>query len=130
MMYGPFDKQLELRNIASGAKTATAAETGIAFPVSMAGDFKAVVYVSNADGGGSPANTYLLTIETDSEAAFGDDPVEVGRVSVAGNGVYEIPLSSWEITQRDPDASAIRVKATLSGSAPSLTYGCYLTPVM
>jgi hypothetical protein len=129
-MYGPFDKQLELRNIAAGAKTATASETGVAFPVLMAGDFKAIVYVSDVTLGGSPANTYLLTVETDSVAAFNDSPVEVGRVTVTGKGVYEIPLSGAAVEQRDPNAAAIRVTATLAGSSKSITYGAYLAPAV
>jgi hypothetical protein len=129
-MYGPFDKQLELRNVADGAETATASEAGIAFAARMAGDFKAIVYVSDVTLGGSPANTYLLTVETDSVAAFNNSPVEVGRVTVTGKGVYEIPLSGAAVEQRDPDAAAIRVTATLAGSSKSITYGAYLAPAV
>jgi hypothetical protein len=129
-MYGPFDKQLELRNVADGAETATASEAGVAFAARMAGDFKAIVYVSDVTLGGSPANTYLLTVETDSLSAFSDSPVEVGRVTVTGKGVYEIPLSGAAVEQRDPDAAAIRVTATLAGSSKSITYGAYLTPAV
>jgi hypothetical protein len=129
-MYGPFDKQLELRNVADGAETATASETGVLFPALMAGDFKAIVYVSDVTLGGSPANTYLLTLETDSVQAFSDSPVEVGRVTVTGKGVYEIPLSGAAVEQRDANAAAIRVTATLAGSSKSITYGAYLTPAV
>jgi hypothetical protein len=80
--------------------------------------------------GGSPANTYLFTVETDSLSAFSDDPVEVGRVTVSAAGVYEIPLSGAAVEQRDADAAAIRVTATLAGSAPSVTYGAYLAPAV
>ncbi len=126
-MYGPFDKQLELRNVADGAEAATAAETGISFAARMAGDFKAVVFVTALDLT-SGNETYLLTVETDSLAAFSDSPVEVGRASIDATGVYEIPLSAAAIEQRDPNAAAIRVKATLGGTSPSITYGAYLVP--
>lgn len=126
-MYGPFDKQLELRNIADGAETATAAETGIAFDARMAGDFKAIIFVTAFDLT-TGNETYLLTVETDSLAAFSDSPVEVGRVTVAATGVYEIPLSGAAVEQRDPNAAAIRVNATLAGTKPSITYGAYLAP--
>lgn len=129
-MYSPFDKQLELRNVADGAETATASETGVTFPVRMAGDFKAIIYVSDVTIGGSPENTYLLTVETDSVSAFSDDPVEVGRVTVTGKGVYEIPLSGAAVEQRDPNAAAIRVTATLAGGTKSITYGAYLAPAV
>lgn len=128
-MYGPFDKQLELRDIADGAETATASETGVSFAVRMADDFKCVIYVSALDTT-TGDETYLLTVETDSVAAFSGTPVEVGRVTVLAAGVYEIPLSGREIEQRDPDAAAIRVKATLAGTTPSITYGAYLAPAV
>ena len=126
-MYGPFDKQLELRNVADGAEVATVAETGVSFAARMAGDFKAVVFVTALDLT-SGNETYLLTVETDSLAAFSDSPAEVGRVSIGATGVYEIPLSAAAIEQRDPNAAAIRVKATLGGTSPSITYGAYLVP--
>jgi len=44
-MYGPFDKQLELRDIADGAETTSIAEAGKSFPVRMAGEFKAIIHV-------------------------------------------------------------------------------------
>lgn len=127
-MYGPFDKQLELRNIADGAETTTVAETGVALDVRMAGDFKAIIYVSAMTTGGETPETYLIAVETDSVAAFNSTAVEVGRVIVAAPGAYEIPLSGMAIEQRDPTAAAIRVKATLAGTAPSITYGAYLAP--
>lgn len=45
-------------------------------------------------------------------------------------GVYEIPLSGAAVEQRDPDAAAIRVKATLAGGTKSITYGAYLAPAV
>ncbi|KGB81926.1 hypothetical protein JT55_10215 [Rhodovulum sp. NI22] len=128
VMYGPFDKQLELRNIADGAEASTAAENGIDFDVGMAGDFKAIVYVSERAATG----TCTISIETDSEAAFGDAPVAVASVTVAASttGVFEMPLSAAQIARLDPDATAIRVNATLGGSSPSVTYGAYLAPAV
>lgn len=128
-MLGPFDKQLELRNVADGAETATATETGFAFAARMAGDFKAIVFVTALDTT-TGDETYVLTVETDSVAAFNDTPVEVGRAAVTQTGVYEIPMSASQITKLDADAAAIRVKATLSGTTPSITYGAYLTPAV
>jgi hypothetical protein len=128
-MYGPFDKQLELRDIAGGAKTSTAAETGVAFAARMVGDFKAIFYVTALDTT-TGDETYVLTVETDSAAAFGGTPVEVGRVTVTGKGLFEVPLSGAAVEQRDSDAAAIRVKATLGGTTPSITYGAYLAPAV
>lgn len=127
MSYGPFDKQLELRNIADGAETSTAAETGITFAARMAGDFKAIVYVSALDET-TGDETYSVAIETDSVAAFTGSPVTIATTTITAPGVYEIPLSAGQIAGLDADAAAIRCKATLAGTTPSITYGCYLVP--
>lgn len=125
---GPFDKQLELRDVKDGEETTTQAETGIAFAARAAGDFKAIIYVTDRAATG----TCTISIETDSEAAFGDTPVTIGSVTVAaGNtGVFEIPMSAAQIEKLDPDAAAIRVKATLGGTDPAVTYGAYLVPTV
>lgn len=127
-MYGPFDKQLELRNVADGAETSTASETGIAFDARMAGDFKAIVFVTDRAATG----TCTISVETDAEPDFGGTPVTIGSVTVAASatGVFEIPMSGTQIEKLDPDAGAIRVKATLGGTTPSVTYGAYLVPTV
>lgn len=122
-----FDKQLELRNVADGAETATAAETGLALPVRQAGNFKAVFDVTALDTA-SGNETYVVSVETDSVAAFTDSPVKIGEVAMAATGAYELPLSSRQIETLDPNAAAIRCKATLGGTTPSITYGAFLVP--
>ncbi|CAK0742091.1 conserved hypothetical protein [Azospirillaceae bacterium] len=125
-MYGPFDKQLELRGVAAAAITATTAETGIALAATMAGDFKAVFSVPALDTG-TGDETYRLSVETDATAAFAS-PIEIGALTVTAPGVYELPLTQWQVRQHDPAAVAIRCKATLGGTTPSLTYGAFLVP--
>ena len=127
-MYGPFDKQLELRDIADGAEESTASETGIAFDARMAGDFKAIIYVSDR----SATGTCTISIQTDATPGFGGTPVTIGSVTVAASakGVFEIPMSGSQIEKLDPDAGAIRVTATLGGTTPSVTYGAYLAPTV
>lgn len=126
MTYGPIDAALILRDVADGAETATAAETGKALPVTMAGEFKTVLNVTALDTA-SGDESYLITVEADTTTAFGS-PTEVGRITVSALGTYEVPLSGAAIRQRDPTAAAIRVKATLGGTTPSITYGAWLTP--
>ena len=127
-MYVTFDKQLELRDVADGAETETAAETGIAFDPLKAGDFKAIIYVTARAATG----TVSIAIETDATDGFGGSPVSVSSVTipVSTKGIFEIPLSSSQIAKLDPDASAIRAKATLGGTTPSVTYGAYLVPAV
>lgn len=125
-MYGPIDKQLELRDAADGAVTATTAVAGIAFTVTMAGNFKAVFNVPSLDTT-TGNETYRLSIEVGTTTAFAS-PAEIGAVTVSSLGFYELPLSSWQISQQNATAAAIRCKATLGGTTPSITYGCFLAP--
>ena len=125
-MYGPFDKQLELRDGTAAAITATTAGTALAFAATMAGEFKAVFAVSALDAT-TGNETYVLSIETDSSTAFAS-PTEIGALTVTAAGVYELPLSKWQIIPFDAAAAAIRCKATLGGTTPSLSYGCWLVP--
>ncbi len=124
--YGPYDTELELRDGTAVAITTTTAETGIALAVRSLPTFSAVVNVTAFDHT-TGDETYVVSIETDSAIAFGS-PVEVGSITVTATGTYEIPLSGPAIAQRDSTAAAIRVKATLGGTTPSLSYGAWLAP--
>lgn len=123
-----FDKNLELRDVADGAEVATAAEAGITVPVRKSDVFRVVFNVTALDET-TGDETYVLSVETDSVAAFTDAPVEVARVTVTENGVYPVALDSKLIAKLDPNAEAIRVKATLAGTTPSITYGAFITPL-
>lgn len=124
-----FDKQLELRDIADGAETSTATETGITFPVRQAGEFKAVFYVSALDSTDGNETYEISVIVADAVANLAGSGVTVASVPITATGVYELGLSSGLIEALDADAGAITCKATLGGTTPSLTYGCFLAPV-
>jgi hypothetical protein len=126
MAFRPYDAALVLRGPSAGAVTSTTAETGIALEVLKAGPFKAVFTVTAADDT-TGDETYALSIETDADTDFGS-PTEIISLPVTEPGVYEWPLSSELIGQFDTSAAAIRVKATLGGTTPSITYGAYLSP--
>lgn len=122
-----FDKQLELRNLADGAEASTVAETAVALEVLKAGTFK-VVFVVTALDLSSGNETYSLSVETDAATSFGS-PTTVGSVTPAATGTYEVLLSADGIAKLDSTAAAIRVKATLGGTTPSITYGAFVSPV-
>lgn len=124
-----FDKQLELRDIADGAETSTATETGITFPVRQAGDFKAVFYVSALDSAEADETYELSVVVADAVANLSASGHTVASVPITSTGVYELGLSADHIEALDTDAGAITAKATLGGTTPSITYGCYLAPV-
>ena len=71
--------------------------------------------------------TYIISAEVDTAAAF-SSAVEVGSLTVTAAGSYEIPLSSKWVTNLEAAADFVRVKATLAGTTPSLTYGAFLVP--
>ena len=54
--------------------------------------------------------------------------VDVGSLIVTATGPFAIPLSSKWVTNLEAAADFIRVKATLAGTTPSLTYGGFLVP--
>jgi hypothetical protein len=122
------DVELQLRDIADGAETSTVDETGVALDVLQAGDFKVIFEVSALDTADAD-ETYTLVVDTDSEAGFGDTPVQVGSVTVTAVGTFEVPLSAEFVEHLDADAAAIRVGAVIGGTTPSITYGAYVVPV-
>lgn len=123
-----YDAELVLRDIADGAETATAAETGIALDVLKAGDFKVVLDVTALDAT-TGNETYVLSVETDANTSFGS-AVQVGAVTVTATGRYEVPLSQWQLAKLDSGAAAIRVNATLGGTTPSIAYGAFIVPTV
>lgn len=124
-----FDKQLELRDIADGAETSTATETGITFPVRQAGEFKAVFYVSALDTDSGNETYSFSIVVADTTGNLSGSGVTVATAAIVSTGVYEIALSSELISALDADAGAITCKATLGGTTPSITYGCFLAPL-
>lgn len=125
-----FDKELELRNIGNGAETATAAESAFAFDADRFNrPFVAVANVSALDRT-TGDETYVLSIEADTSSGFAS-PVAVATLpAITTVGRYEIPLSGSLIEQHEPGATHIRIKATLGGTTPSVTYGAWLSPAL
>lgn len=131
--YQAFDKELELK--ALGTVTSTTAEAGVSFNAGEIEDYKAIIYVTdmvkpNLD------ETYdfqIMVSATDVDAnyreigklRFGDDPGS-DQMDVQ-TGKFEIPLSGYLAEQIVADSLFIRVRALISGTAPSVTYGSYIT---
>ncbi|MBI2239624.1 MAG: hypothetical protein HYU59_02345 [Magnetospirillum gryphiswaldense] len=122
------DTALILRSPSDAAETATAAETGVALDVLKSGAFHCVIDVLALDTT-STNETYKISLETDVSASFGGTPVEVAAVTVTATGRYILTVDQDLVATLDPDAAAIRVKATLGGTTPSLSYGAFLAPV-
>ena len=121
------DVLLQLRDGSDAAETSTVNEAGLALDIRKAGNFKMVFDVSAVDFGDAD-ETYALVVDVDSEVAFGDSPVEVGRISVLATGTLEIPLSADFVESLDPNAAAIRVGVEIAGTTPSISYAAYVVP--
>ncbi len=124
-----YDNALELRDVADGAETATAAETGIAFDIRSIGQYEAVVFITAIDDT-TDDESYVFTIEADTAAAVTAAVVLATRT--VDNGVtvpyeFRIPLSGPLAETLTTTEGYVRVKATLGGTTPSVTYGAYLT---
>lgn len=125
---GVFDSLLELRDIADGAETSTAAETGVAFECRKIGAYKCKLYVSAAKVSAAD-ETYVFNVEVSD--AVGGTYTAIAELNFAAAalaaGEFEIPLSGVLADQMDADADFVRIKCTLGGTSPSVTYGAYLT---
>ena len=126
--YALFDKALELRNVSDGAETSTAAESAINLDVVSFQKYKAKVFVTACDvTTGDEAYTFDIQVSTASGGTF----VTVGSFVFAAGalavGEFEIPLSAQNVYEHVSAADWIRVRATLAGTTPSVTYGCFLT---
>lgn len=122
---GMYDSVLVLRT--SGTpETSTASETGVEFAVRKIGAYKAVIQYN---GKIYTNETYIFTISV-SDLVGGTYTI-IGTVpDIGDNGVtsgrLDIPLNGKFAEELDADSAFIRVTVTITGSAPSLDYDCYL----
>ncbi|SRR5579883_1349792 len=122
-----FDLNLQLRDQAATAVSATTAETAIAFPANKQLEFKAVINVTGYTGYVSPTAQWAVDVE------FSADNVTFYQVgnSLVLTGVLsqlEIALSGGAVEAVIPNASYVRVKATKTGTPGDLSYGAFLAP--
>lgn len=132
-----YDAGLKLRDISDAAETASANEAGVALDIApnhpdgaddnTGFDYRWKVVVHDVAVTGSPTSVKFV-IDTDSEAAFGDTPVEVRSFDWTDETSFELTLSSQEILQLDGDAAAVRIGVEITGGTdPTVDYGAYMT---
>lgn len=128
---GTYDAELELRDYAAAAISATTAETGIKFAARKQEAFK--VCISAAAYSGYSAGTAQWTITVEVSNALGGSYNVVATLSpavAAGAAIEtEIVLGGDQVADIDPDCTHIRVQATKTGSPGNLTYGAWIVPV-
>ena len=105
----------------------TAAETGVALDVLKCDHFDVIVDIGILDTT-TGDETYVLTVETDSELAFGDAPISQATLTATATGRHVMSLNRDGITKLDPNATHVRIKATLAGTTPILDYGAHIVP--
>lgn len=127
MTYAPFDTNLEIRAASAGAITSTGTSNPFAFKAAFAGAFKAIVDVTAIDRAQTD-ETYVLSVEADTAAGFSSAVTVAALPTITATGRYEIPLSAELIEQLEPGATHMRVKVTIGGTSPSITYGARLAP--
>lgn len=124
-----FDKELELRDGGSAASTSTHTTAAKALDLAKAGAFKAVINVTAIDRAQAD-EVYTFTVETDDNAGFTSAKTVATLPALTAVGIYEIPLSGDFVRQHDSAATHIRLRCTISGTTPSITYGAFLVPAV
>lgn len=128
-----------LRDIADGAETATATETGKSLSELRAaywhnkeiphGVFKVVFNVTAVDRT-TGDEAYTLALVVDDTADMSDNPSVIASLAITTAGVYTMFVDSKNIPQIDPDTSGtdkwIAARATLGGTTPIITYGAWI----
>lgn len=119
-----------LRDVTDGAETASAAEVGVAFDPDNY-DYVVVAINVTAIDSADADETYVLTVESDTAAAETNNVAQatLPNIRAIGTGMYQVVLHAGTIKKLDSDAAYLRVKATLGGTTPSITYGAWLAPV-
>lgn len=121
-----FDKDLELRDFASAAVSASGNNAAIAFPATKQMSFKAVINVAVHTGYVASTAQWALAIEVSADNAtfrqVGNSVVPTGTVNQ-----LEIALEGAAVEDVVPNAAYVRVVHTKTGTPGNLTYGAFLT---
>lgn len=121
-----FDKNLELRNIASTAISASTAETAIAFFADKYNFYKAVVYAPAYTGYAAGTAEWQVVIEVSTTIAGTYRQVGIAILPGVG-GEIQIPLEGSYVEDILPGSTWIRTRAIKVGAPGNLAYGVYLS---
>lgn len=129
------EASVTLRNAADGAETASAAEAAVALSAlnkaywdndELAyGKLHVNIHVEAADLADTD-ETYDLAVEVADDSGFTTNVVEICSISVPGPGYYMVPVDADTAKDLGNTPTHIRVNATLGGTSPSITYGCWI----
>ncbi|MEO1523253.1 MAG: hypothetical protein AAFU78_21105 [Cyanobacteria bacterium J06633_2] len=125
---GTYDDNLVLRDIADGAESATASETGIAFDCRKIDQFKVCLAVDAYTGYDAGTAEWTLTVEVSDVVGGTYTQVGPSFIPVGAAIESEIVISGPMVEQVDADADWIRITATKTGSPGNITYGAWIVP--
>lgn len=122
-----FDKATELRDRDAAAIAATTNGTAVElYPISFQ---TCAVAVAAASYTGYVAGTAQWTISVEVSDAEAGTYSPIGSAVIPGDGgLFEVPISGFAASQANSEATWMRVVATLTGLAGSLSYGAWVTP--
>jgi len=128
---GTYDAQLELRDYAAAAISATTSETGVAFDVRKQCGFRVIVTADAYTGYVATTAEWTITVEvSDLVGGTYTTVATLDPAAAAGAAIQVgVALSGDQIAAIDADAAFIRVTATKTGSPGNLTYGAYIVPM-
>lgn len=123
-----------LRDAADGAETAAVAEAGVDINALTKaywddgeiphGVFLVNIHVPTVT---TDDETYTLDVEVDTTSGFAS-PVKVATVSPVGKSYMTVPIESASVEALLSGASWLRLNlSAVSGTAPSIVYGGWLT---
>lgn len=124
-----FDKELELRDYAAAAESATVSETGVELAVRHLDVAKVVIDHAAIGGTVDGSNFWAISVEVSDLVGGSYTEIATTRALGATANQIELPISGLFAEYKDADAAFIRVTATETGTtAGNLTYGAYVTP--
>jgi hypothetical protein len=123
-----FDKNLELRDYALPAISATTAGTPIEFRPEKNSAVRAIANYPTYSG--YVANTVEWRLEVQASTTLAGTYATVGSAPLhGGKRVSEVMVSGKTVEQVVPGARFVRINAVRIGAPGNLQYGCYLADV-
>jgi hypothetical protein len=124
---GTYDKNLEIRDYAATALSATTSSTPIELPLNKTKSYKICFSIAAHTDYEADTKTWTLTFEVcDTVAGSYATVATVAPVGTALEG--EIPLTDAQVQAIKAGASFIRVTATKLSTPGDLTFGAWIVP--
>lgn len=123
-----FDKNLELRDIAAAALSATGSSTGIAFPIRDIDLAKVVINHPAITGTINGSNNWVIAVQVSDAVAGTYVTIATTAILTAAPEQIELPISGAQVTNLLPNANFVRVTATKTGTIGNLSYGAFISP--